>query len=127
MRDRCYDPDNKRYANYGGRGIQVCDEWLTDRLAFYRWANSNGHGGSLQIDRIDVNGNYEPSNCRFVDVFVQMNNTTRNHFLEWHGARHTVADWARILGVTSRALQSRIDHGWSVERALTQPFRARRI
>lgn len=127
MLDRCYDPDNKRYANYGGRGIRICDEWLTDRLSFYHWATDNGHAKGLQIDRIDVNGNYEASNCRFVDVFVQMNNTTLNHFLEWYGTRHTVADWARILGVTSRALQSRIGHGWSVERALTQPFRARRV
>lgn len=127
MLDRCYDPDNKRYANYGGRGIQVCDEWLTDRLAFYHWANSNGHGVGLQIDRTDVNGNYEPENCRFVDVITQMNNTTRNHFLEWHGSRLTVADWARILGVTSRVLQHRVDRGWSVERTLTQPFRARRV
>lgn len=126
MLDRCYDTGNKRYANYGGRGVRVCDEWLNSRLAFYHWAHDNGHQVGLQIDRIDVNGNYEPSNCRFVDSIVQMNNTTRNRFLEWNGVRDTVANWARTIGVAPRILQSRVDRGWSVERIITQPFRTRR-
>jgi len=90
------------------------------------WAHDNGHQVGLQIDRIDVNGNYESSNCRFVDSIVQMNNTTRNRFLEWNGVRDTVANWARTIGVAPRILQSRVDRGWSVERIITQPFRTRR-
>jgi hypothetical protein len=126
MLARCYDKRNKRYANYDGRGVRVCDEWLNDRMSFYHWANDNGHAVGLQLDRIDVNGNYEPSNCRFADGITQANNTTRNRFLEYHGVRMTVANWTRILGAAPRSIQSRIDKGWSVERALTQPFRTPR-
>lgn len=124
---RCYDKRNKRYANYGGRGIRVCDEWLNNRRSFYQWVTDNGYAVGLQLDRIDVNGDYEASNCRFTGAITQMNNTTRNRFLEWHGARHTVAEWARLLGVSACALQHRVDRGWSIERTFTQPYRACRV
>jgi hypothetical protein len=123
MAMRCYDPSNKRWANYGGRGIAVCDEWLRDRRAFYQWCMDAGFRPGLQIDRIDTNGNYEPGNCRFVGAVEQANNTTRNHFIEWQGQRLTVAQWARRLGVRSRALQARLARKWPVERVMTQPFR----
>jgi hypothetical protein len=64
MKRRCYSPQDKRYNYYGGRGITVCDEWLKDFKNFADWALSNGYSDELTLDRIDVNGNYEPLNCR---------------------------------------------------------------
>lgn len=79
MKDRCRNPNNKNYKNYGGRGITVCDEWCGDYVAFRDWAMANGYEpdapyGQCTIDRIDVNGNYEPSNCRWVSMAVQSKN-----------------------------------------------------
>lgn len=123
MFKRCYDPSNKRYANYGGRGIKICEEWLVNQRVFYKWVSENGYEPGLTIDRIDVNGNYQPSNCRFATMIVQQNNTTRNRRLTWSGRTLTVAEWSRELGVASKAIQHRVDRGWDVERIFTQPYR----
>ena len=74
MKQRCNNPNNQKYKDYGGRGIKVCDEWLNDFQSFYNWAMANGYADSLSIDRIDVNGNYEPSNCRWATVMEQRHN-----------------------------------------------------
>lgn len=74
MRNRCTNKSNISYINYGGRGISVCDEWLNDFVNFYNWAMANGYKDDLTIDRIDVNGNYEPSNCRFISNKEQQMN-----------------------------------------------------
>lgn len=78
MKNRCGNPNDPNYKNYGGRGIRICDEWLHSTDAFIVWALSNGYDNTLSIDRIDVNGNYEPSNCRWVDTKIQSNN--RRHY-----------------------------------------------
>ena len=83
---RCRDPKNNQYQNYGGRGIKVCDEWLSLKN-FGDWAVSHGYAEGLQIDRIDNNGNYEPSNCRFVTPFVNSNNRRNTCYVEINGEK----------------------------------------
>lgn len=74
MKDRCYNNNNKKYKYYGSRGIQVCDGWLHNFQTFFNWAINNGYRDDLTIDRIDVNGNYQPSNCRWADYTTQNRN-----------------------------------------------------
>ena len=79
MKQRCYNPSNKNYNRYGGRGITICDEWRNDFQAFYEWAMANGYEeqaavGKCTIDRIDNDKGYNPENCRWVDMTAQRNN-----------------------------------------------------
>ena len=74
MKDRTLNLKHRVYHNYGGRGITICDEWKNDFMSFYNWAMSNGYSDELSIDRIDNNGNYEPSNCRWVTYTIQNRN-----------------------------------------------------
>ena len=126
MKKRCYNPYSKSFSAYGGRGIAVCDEWKDDFQAFYDWAMANGYADDLTIDRIDVNGNYSPENCRWVDKLTQANNCRTNHYLTFNGKTQSIAEWARELGVSDSLIRQRIVKlGWSVERALTEPSRAK--
>jgi hypothetical protein len=96
MRQRCNDKNAQRYCDYGGRGIKVCTEW-DDFINFYNWSMVNGYTDELTIDRIDVNSDYEPSNCRWVDNTVQANNKRNNVTLTINNETHSIADWYRIL------------------------------
>ena len=122
MNQRCSNPNNTKYHNYGHRGITVCDDWK-DFRTFYNWALSNGYSEGLTIDRIDVNGNYEPNNCRWVTMKIQGSNTTKNHRIEFNGENHTITEWSEITGIQRKTLEHRLNKGWSIERTLTEkPF-----
>ena len=124
MIQRCTNPKNTSYNNYGGRGISVCDEWIDKNNGakkFYEWMMSNGYKDGLTVDRIDVNGNYEPSNCRLVDDVTQMNNKRNNRLLTHNGETHTMAEWARMTNIPYYILIDRINRcNWSADRALTE-------
>lgn len=126
MRKRCYNPKNVGYHNYGGRGIKVCQEWQ-EFLPFYNWSMNNGYKDNLTIDRIDVNGNYEPSNCRWITRKEQGFNRRNNHLLTFNGKTQTMKEWSIETGLHYDCIRGRInDYGWSVEKALTTPSRGRK-
>lgn len=122
MKRRCYNPKNKRYSNYGARGIQVCEEWKSDFQAFYDWAMSNGYSDELTLDRIDVNGNYTPSNCRWSTLTEQMRNTTRNRYITAFGETKTVAEWSEIFNIHPDVIKDRLNKlHWDPEEAISLP------
>lgn len=126
MKDRCSNTKNKKYRIYGGRGIAVCEEWLNDFQTFYDWSMDNGYMEGLSIDRIDVNGNYCPENCRWATPKQQSNNTRNNHFLHHNGEAHTISEWAEITGIERCTISARINrYGWPIEKALTEPVKQR--
>ena len=118
MTQRCKNQKLDCYNRYGGRGISVCDEWKNFEV-FAEWALKNGYNETLSIDRINVNGNYEPNNCKWSTNFEQARNTRRNRFLSIKGESKTVAEWAEIGGIPYKTLQRRIDTGCKEENLLS--------
>lgn len=118
IKTRCLNPNDKAYTKYGGRGITICPDWENSFKSFYDWALSNGYSDDLTIDRIDVNGNYEPSNCRWATAKQQASNRTNNRLLTYNGETKTVSEFAKEYGLSQQCLHNRIKRGWSIERAL---------
>lgn len=98
IRMRCYGKTSEAYKNYGGRGISMCKEWKDDPECFVRWCLGNGYVEGLDIDRIDVNGNYEPGNCRFITRGENAKNRRCVHHITVDGEIHTCSEWGRIIG-----------------------------
>ena len=122
MKQRCCNKNDPRYKDYGGRGITVCDEWIASYENFKQWALSNNYNDALSIDRLDVNGNYEPLNCRWATTKEQQNNMRSNRVLTYKGQTHTISEWAEIVGINKSTISKRIIRSdWSVEKALTVP------
>ena len=121
IKNRCYNRNESKYANYGARGIKVCSEWESNYPVFRDWCLANGYSKGLTIERIDVNGDYSPSNCTFATQKVQQNNRTNNHRITYEGETKTLSQWAEYLGMTYKMLEHRINRGWSVEDAFTIP------
>jgi len=123
MVSRCHNPDDSNYKNYGGRGIEVCEEWRYDYLPFHNWALQNGYDinairGECTIDRIDNDGNYEPSNCRWVSNTIQANNKSNNSYYTVNGITNTLAHWCREYNLPYSRVMGRLGLGWTIEEAL---------
>jgi len=118
---------NKDFKYYGGRRIVMCGEWKNDFLAFKNWAISSGYRDDLTIDRIDVNGDYCPENCRWIPMEKQAENKRNNVKLMYHGETMILADWSERTGIKITTLWSRLFiYGWSVEEAFETPVGQRR-
>ena len=120
MKTRCLNPNSARYPDYGGRGIRICGRWLDPRHGFTNFLDDIGlkpHVG-YEIERDDVNGNYEPSNCRWASVKEQNRNTRRNRMLTFNGKTQCVFAWAEEYGIRPKTLWSRLHRGWDLGRAL---------
>lgn len=120
MKNRCYRVKDTGYANYGGRGIKICSEWLEDYENFYQWAMTNGYEHGLEIDRIDYNGDYCPENCRWVDRYVQANNKRNIKKYTINGKTQSLAEWCREYSLDYYLVRQRVyKMGWTIEQALT--------
>lgn len=124
IRERCYNPNNPAYKNYGGRGIKMCAEWKADFYAFRDWAIENGYNDFLSIDRIDNDKDYSPDNCRWTTVKVQSNNRRSNRFIEIDGIKKTLSEWCNEYNIKYSTVQKRLyKYGWTEYDAVTTPAR----
>ena len=122
---RCYVESEPAYVNYGGRGISVCNEWRESVEKFYKWAVENGYQENLTIDRIDNNGDYCPSNCRWTTYERQSNNRRTNIDITIDGVTRTLQEWCTIYDMPYKRVHMRIRAGWNPIDAITYKQDAR--
>lgn len=121
MRDRCNNPRNISYPNYGGKGIKVCNEWNCSFESYRDWALSHGYDDSLTIERNNINDDYKPSNCRWATYKEQGNNKSTNVFIEKNGVIHTLSEWSELLNIRYNTIIWRKTQGWPEEHWLDPP------
>lgn len=121
MLQRCNNSNNKDYYNYGARNVKVCEEW-NEYINFYNWSIQNGYDEGLSIDRVDPNGNYEPSNCRWITNKMQQNNKRNNIHIIYEGTSLTLTELAEKTGIKRDTLEMRYIRGDRNER-LYRPVR----
>ena len=120
IKRRCNNKQYKDYPRYGGRGIGLCDEWQSDFEKFKNWSLDNGYTNELSIDRIDVNGNYEPRNCRWADVYIQANNKRSNKHIIVDGEIYTYAECERQYGIPKGTISRWIVAGVNIQDKIKQ-------
>lgn len=118
MKTRFYNPNVVEYPRYGGKGVVICEEWQNFKN-FHSWAFANGYQENLSIDRKELFGNYEPSNCQWVTDKVQCRNTTSSRIIDFKGQKKTLAEWAEKNLMSINCLFERLKRGWSIEKSLT--------
>ena len=119
MKKRCYNPKSKAYERYGGRGITICPEWLDDFMNFYNWSMANGYSDDLSIDRINVNGNYEPDNCRWSTRKEQSCNTRRTKLFNHNGKAKTLKQISLDEKINYNTLLKKVsENGNDVDKAI---------
>ena len=127
MKSRCYNSNDTTYKNYGGREIEICDEWLGENgfITFYNWAMQNGYADNLTIERNNHEGNYEPDNCRWIPIEDQAKNTRRIRLVRIGNDVKSLSEWCRVLNVSMSTVYKRLNKGWSAEKALTHPIKTK--
>lgn len=113
IKKRCFNPKCNHYKDYGGRGITMCEQWRNSYTSFYNWARRNGYNKTLTIERIDVNGSYEPKNCKWIPLNEQAQNTRKTIYLTYKGETKRLKDWAKELNISTNTLYYRKRRGWS--------------
>lgn len=126
MKQRCGNKNNHKYYRYGGRGISVCDRWKDSFQNFF-FDMGPKPDPSFSIDRIENDGDYKPSNCRWASIKDQQNNTSKNHNLTLGEITKTIAQWAENLNMSEDVIFARKKLGWSDEEALTKPRHERKV
>lgn len=114
---RCYSVKDKRFKNYGGRGINICDDWLNNPNNFIEWALKNGYNKGMSIERKNVNGNYCPENCCWIPFNKQARNKTNNRMVEYCGKIKSLVEWCEEFNLSYKAVHYRLNKGWTVEKA----------
>lgn len=125
MKQRCYNPSQISYKNYGAKGIRVCEEWHNFEN-FYNWSLNNGYETNLTIDRIDNNKDYSPNNCRWVDMKTQQRNRTNNHLVTLNGETKCITEWCEIYHLQYNTVLRRLKNGWDIVTAITKPSRVKK-
>ena len=115
MKSRCYNPNSTGYRNYGGRGITTCDEWRMDFMSFYNWANENGYKEGLTIERVDNDGKYEPSNCKWITSKEQRRNQRKSRWITVDGISKIQQEWADQIGISEVCIIQARQKGKNVE------------
>jgi hypothetical protein len=118
MKSRCYNPNYIQYADYGGRGIEVCSRWINSFVSFLSDMGEKPIG--YQLDRIDNDLSYSPENCRWATPRQQANNKRNNRLLSFNGKTLTMSQWSRRTGIKVGTIWYRLKSGWSDERVLTE-------
>ena len=125
MKSRCLNQSVPHYGRYGGRGIGVCDDWISFE-PFRDWALANGYRDDLSIDRVDTNGDYEPGNCRWATLTTQARNARTNVRYPFRGQNLTIPEIAEIVGMDKQTLWRRVKaSGMPLEEAVSRPLRKR--
>lgn len=127
MKKRCFVLSNPSFKDYGKRGISVCSEWLGEcgSTNFIEWALSHGYREGLSIERVDVNKDYSPQNCTFIDIGMQGDNRRNSKRIAYNGKVMLLKEWADALEMNYGALKRRLQIGWSIEKSFTTPIAKR--
>jgi len=124
MKDRCFNPNNPRYSDWGGRGISMCDRWLNSKHFLADMGSRPTAKHSL--DRIDNNADYSPKNCKWSTKAEQDNNKRNNHLITIDDVTLTIAQWAKKMNISEQLIYGRLKLGWSEYRAVMTPVRYKR-